>query len=321
MINDITKNLSELYKKSNINKPSSFSKQIEEMVKLSGISNNSFNKNIFSEFEKEIKNLNYVSNPVLRNISMNLPNQKIKSLIPNDILESLIKISNSQKNIFDNISKTLKVTSFNPELGQMNNYKSVISDLSIETIGLSRQYNDQNILNAFYKISSEIQQIQNSVINRKYVSTKDIQVIKTSINEIKNISSEKGFNKAIHNIYVYIFLIYFFFIAMPDFISKIVTKINGEGSPTPITQKELNEFKRELSDLITANQNVLRITERRCNVHQLSKSKSKVITTLKSLQEVIILRVRHKWIYIKIVNPVDSTKEFGWMKKKYLLKK
>ena len=36
MINDITKNLSELYKKSNINKPSSFSKQIEEMVKLSG---------------------------------------------------------------------------------------------------------------------------------------------------------------------------------------------------------------------------------------------------------------------------------------------
>lgn len=229
-------------------------------------------------------------------------------------LEATLK-QNMNLNLF---GKWDSVTSFIPNnlaFGQVKNLQDALGTVSLQLTDFGLNKKKWDLLQDFEEIKDQAISISDRVLEQQALTQLDIEQIKQFVQRIEIKLDEKDKD--------------FFSIVLKWFtIISMILAIMAEAriwipNEEAVTQTELEDFKRELQETIETkfkDTRDIRVIERSCNLRLNPATGTHVIKVLNPGTEVVIIQTSDKWVYVSLMDEVNSVPILGWVYKKYLKK-
>ena len=235
--------------------------------------------------------------------------------VPTSALEAINAINNQHERLFDGLGgMAASMKAHNSAFVHIHNLQFALNGLSGQVASMAAAQRDWSLLNDFEAISEEAIDITSNISSDHVFSEEEIKRFK------KLIASIVVFLKRNKQFGVCLLVALDIFIRLADLHQyyDFVTE-----KTVTATREDIDTLKRTMIQEIAAQlkeEKEYRTTNRACKVMLKPKSKTMLLTSLPVNFEVIVLQVRHKWIYVSYINPNDNLPETGWILKKYLNK-
>lgn len=179
-------------------------------------------------------------------------------------------------------------------------------------------------LQSLSDISDDASSIKDRVVEQQYVTKADLDALKNIyeayVKRIENLVTQRRWVQI-----VYLIAFILDLVSNIDNVKRMVVD-NYQPPAETITLNDLEKFKREVFDSLSAFQSEesfeeKRYTRVRLNLRSKPRINCHVVDVLPEGQEVIILQTHGKWAQVSTTDSEDDLVIYGWVYKKYLTKR
>lgn len=243
-----------------------------------------------------------------------------KFAIPQKTIDAISSINRQHEQIFGNLKTLTESVNFqSPAIAQINSLHLALSGISGHMASMAAQHRNWSLLDDYENITELAIEFTGTLTEelKEKEQARQFQILLSLV--LSFLSKHKSLGVSALLI-IDIFLRFAGFHQYYDFLQikpelatkKELTQIGIKQDSTIFFIKQITEHLKQVKEY--------RITNNPCNIKLKPKQKTIIISKLPNEFDVIVIQVRHKWVYVSYFDPKDNLPQTGWIKKKYLNK-
>lgn len=243
---------------------------------------------------------------------------KTNQLWSNELSDRLKTLQLQQFNFQNQIQQAAQQYLKSTQFAQLQGLQSALSNAAAQIVRLGVQHQKFNILRDFESISSNLIRVNEQIISSKNITRDDLQELKELISNVEVRIDVKD------NDFLSILIKW---ITILTFIWGIIsTAKEFANEDSQVTKKDLEDFRIQIIEQIKASNDLqfdsteTRLVSRHCNLRVKPNNRCFIIRVLNPEESVEIINTKGKWVQVKVLDMSDSTVNYGWVFKKYLIK-